>query len=181
MRHVVPPLDVPASLQSGQRGPDTGLNVVNRVVPPGLPGNFQSRTAHPVAMPGEIPHGFPYLLYLTDAQLCLIEHDEMLVQVVVAIQHIAARAEARVAPGPAGLLHVVLQGVRYVVVHHEADILLVNAHPKGRRGHDGTHPPVHESILVGNLFLRFHPPMKRQCLVTIPAELLGQFLRSLGP
>ena len=58
---------------------------------------------------GKAFHGFPHLLDFADAEFGLIEKDEMLVQVLVAIKYKTTGVKLRVASRTSGFLHVILQ------------------------------------------------------------------------
>ena len=111
MRNVLSPYDISALLECSQSSPHTCLNVRHGVVPSGLTRYFQSRTACAHTLFGKVFHSLPNLLYLADAQFCLVQQYEMLVKVVVTVKHIAACVEAGVTTGTPGFLHIVLQRV----------------------------------------------------------------------
>ena len=54
----------------------------------------------------------------------------MLIQIIVTIKHIATGTEVRVATGSPCLLHIILQRIRNIVVHHQTDIFLIDSHAK---------------------------------------------------
>ena len=79
MRNVVATLYVSALFQGGKGGANTGFYVGYRVIPTGLAGYLQCRTTYVWALFGKILNGFPYLLYLADAQFGLVEQNEVLI------------------------------------------------------------------------------------------------------
>ena len=80
----------------------------------------------------------------------------MFVKVGVAIQHKAASLKIGITPSTSSLLHIVLQRVGYVVVHHQPHIFFINAHTKCRGCDDNAHPVGHKGVLIGNLFIGIH-------------------------
>ena len=170
MRHIVASFYISALFKRRQSRTHTGLYVRHRVVPSRLTRYLQCRAAHAHVLPRHIFHCLPHLLYLAYAQLCLIQQDEMLVKVVVAIKHVAARAELRVSAGASGFLHIVLQRVGYVVMHHESHILLVNTHTERRCSHNHAHLVFHKSVLIGGLRLRVHLTVERQRPVSVARQ-----------
>ena len=128
MRHVVAALNVAALFQGGNGCPHTSLYVGHRIVPSCLSGYLKGRTLQARLVVCEPLYGLPYLLYLADAQLCLVEQNEMFVKVVVGVEHKAAGRQRGVAPGASGFLHIVLKRVGNVVVDHQPHIALVHAH-----------------------------------------------------
>ena len=99
----------------------------------------------------------------------------MLVEVVVAVEHIALRLKRRIAPRAPGLLNVVLQRVGDVVVYDKSDVLLVHAHAESRRRNNDLHFVADEGVLILNLLGGLHLPVERQCRETV----VRQFLRKL--
>ena len=99
----------------------------------------------------------------------------MLVEVVVAVEHITLRLKRRIAPRAPGFLDIVLQRIGDVVVDDKADVLLVHTHAKSRRCDNDLHFVANESVLVFNLFGGLHLPVERQCRDTV----VRQFLRKL--
>ena len=176
MRHIVSSLQITALLQCRQSRPHTCLNIRHRVIPSRIPGNLQCRTAHPHAFPRHILHRLPHLLDFTDTQLRLIQQNKMLIQVIVTVKHVTACVKMRVTPGPAGFLHIVLQRIGNIVMHHQSHILLVHSHSESRRRHDDAHLVAHERILVGNLLVGIHLSVERQRLIAVARQFCSQFL-----
>ena len=176
MRHIVSPLQVTALLQCRQSRPHTCLNIRHRVIPSRIPGNLQRRTAHPHAFPRHILYRLPHLLDFTDTQLRLIQQNKMLIQVIVTVKHVTACVKMRVTSGPAGFLHIVLQRIGNIVMHHQSHILLVYSHSESRRRHDDAHLVAHERILVGNLLVGIHLSVERQRLIAVARQFRSQFL-----
>ena len=128
MRHVVAALNVAALFQGGKGCPHACLYVRDRIVPSCLSGYLKGRALQARLVVRGFLHGLPHLLYLADAQLCLVEQNEMFVKVVVGVEHKAAGRQRRVASGASGFLHIVLERVGNVVVDHQPHIALVYAH-----------------------------------------------------
>ena len=156
MRNVVAPFEVAGLFECRQRGSYPGFDVGARTVPPGLTRNLQRRRIDTHALTCELLHSLPYLLDLADAQLRLVQQDEMLVQVVVAVEDVAAGMQMGVAAGASRLLYVVLQRIGDIVMDHQPHVALVHAHAEGRRGDDDAHLVVHEGLLVGDLLVGIH-------------------------
>ena len=111
MRHIVATLYVAALLKCRKSGAYTSLDVRHRVVPTCLTCNFECRTTHTLTLTCKALYGLPHLLYLTNTEFCLIEQNEMLVKVVVAVQNKALCRKIRVASCTSCLLHVVLKRI----------------------------------------------------------------------
>ena len=77
----------------------------------------------------------------------------MLVEVVVAVKHVALGPERRITPSAPSLLHIVLERIGDVVVNDEAYVLLVHAHAKSRRGHDDLDIILDEELLLKGLYV----------------------------
>ena len=86
----------------------------------------------------------------------------MLVQVVVAVEDVAAGMQMGVAAGASRLLYVVLQRIGDIVMDHQPHVALVHAHAEGRRGDDDAHLVVHEGLLVGDLLVGIHLAVERK-------------------
>ena len=112
-------------------------------------------------------YGFPYLLYLAEAQFGLVEQDEMLVEVAIAIQYVAFSIEIRVTTSASCLLNIVFQRVRNVIMHHKSHVILIHSHTESRSGNDDFYPVIHESLLIANFLLRLHLSIVRQCLEAV--------------
>ena len=85
MRHIVATLYITALLKRRKSSTHTSLDVRYRVVPTCLSGNFERRTTHTLTLACKALYGLPHLLYLTKTEFRLIEQNEMLVKVVVAV------------------------------------------------------------------------------------------------
>ena len=179
MRHIVAALQIACLFECGDGCTHTCLNVGHGVVPTRLARNLERRAAGLHALSGHILHGLPHLLYLADAQLCLVEQNEMLVEIVVVIEHKAFGLKMRIAPCTSCLLHIVFERVGYIVMHHQSDIALVYAHSKGGSGNDNAHIIAHERLLIGYLLVRIHASVEGQSLVAVACEFLCQHLRAL--
>ncbi len=181
MRHVVAPLDVAALLQCGKGCLHACLYVIHAVVPPGFPRYFEGGAAYVRTNPRKALHRPPHLLYLADAQFCLVEQDEMLVEVFVAVKHEAPSLQPRVPAGAPCLLHVVLQRCRNVVVYHQFHVALVHPHAERRGGDDYVYLSAHKGVLVVYLFLRVHLAVVWQCLHAVARQLVGEVDRAFRP
>ena len=156
MGNVVTPFEVAGLFKCCECGSYPGLDVGARTVPTGLMRNLQCRRIDPHALAREFLHGLPYLLDLTDAQLRLVQQDEVLVQIAVAVEDVAAGMQMGVAAGAPRLLYVVLQRIGDVVMNHQPHVALVHTHAEGRRGDDDAYMVVHEGLLVGDFLVRIH-------------------------
>ena len=132
------------------------------------------------ALLGKILNGFPYLLYLADAQLGLVEQNEVLVQVLVAIEYIAFGIEVWVSSCTSCLLYIVLQRVGDVVVDNQPNIALIYSHAEGGGGNDDSNLIVHEGILIVYLLIGIHLAIIGQGGNSVTGQLLGEFPGSLG-
>ena len=180
MRHVVAPYQISALLQRGECRAHACFYVIHRIVPSGATRYLQCRTADLHAVLCKILHGSPHLLDFADAQLCLIKQYEMLVQVVVIIQHVAACRQFGVAPCPAGLLNIIFKRVGYVVMHNKPHIFLVNSHSEGRSCHYYAHPAAHKGFLIADLLIGIHLAVKRQSLQSVGSQLARKVDSALG-
>ena len=131
VRNVVAPFEVAGLFECRQRGSYPGFDVGARTVPTGLTRDLQCRRVDPHALARELLHSLPYLLNLADTQLRLVQQDEMLVQVVVAVENVAAGMQMGVAAGASRLLDVVLQRIGDVVMDHQPHVALVHTHAEG--------------------------------------------------
>ena len=179
VRDVVAAAHVAGLLQGGDGGPHAGLDVRHLVVPARLPRDFEGAAGHLRALAGEGLDGAPDLLDFAQAQLGLVEQDEVLVQVLVAVEHVALGGGLRVAAGTAGLLDVVFERVGDVVVHHQAHVLLVHAHAEGGRGDDGADFVEDEGVLVRDLLGGVHLAVERQRGDAVPRQLVREVARPL--
>ena len=100
----------------------------------------------------------------------------MFIQIVVVIQDIARSLDVRITPCTPRLLHIVLQRIGNLIMHHQAHILLIHAHTKSGGGHDTSHLIIDKGILVTDFIVRIHLPMIRQGRKTV----VGQFLRQIA-
>ena len=179
MRHIVATLYIAALLKCRERRAHTRLDVRHRVVPTSLSGYFERRAAHSLTLACEVLYGLPHLLYLAKAELGLVEKYEMLVKVVVGVQHKALGCETGVAACASRLLHIVLQRVGYVVVDHKPHVALVDPHAESRRGHNDVHSSRHKLILVLYLLIGVHLAVERQSLHSVAGELRCEFACAL--
>ena len=85
VRRIAAPLYEAGILKSRDGRLNAGFNVFHAVAPSGLPGNVQWRAAHLAPFCRKVLDGLPHLLYLADAELGLVEQDEMLVEVAVGV------------------------------------------------------------------------------------------------
>ena len=105
----------------------------------------------------------------------------MLVQVGVAVKHIAFRLHLGVAAGSSCFLDIVLQRIANVVVYHQPHILLVHAHPKCRSGHNDTCLSSHECILILHFCFGIHPAVEGECHDSVGTKTLAQLMRFPRP
>ena len=156
VRNVVAPFEVAGLFKCCKCGSYPGLDVGARTVPTGLTRDLQCRRVDPHALARELLHSLPYLLNLADTQLRLVQQDEVLVQIAVAVEDVAAGMQMGVAAGASRLLYVVLQRIGDVVMNHQPHVALVHTHAEGRRGYDDAYMVVHEGLLVGDFLVRIH-------------------------
>ena len=104
----------------------------------------------------------------------------MLLQIAIAIQHIAFCAKAWITSCASCLLNIIFQRVGYVVVNHQSYVFLIYAHTKRRGSNNDAHAIVHEGFLVVCLFVGLHLSVERQCLETIASKSLGQLFCAFG-
>ena len=129
---------------------------------------------------GKIFNGFPYLLYLADAQFGLVKQDEVLIQVLVAIEYIAFGIEVWVSSCTSSLLYIVLQRVGDVVVDNQPHIALIYSHAEGGGGNDDSYLIAHEGILIVYLLIGIHLAIIGQGGYTVTGQFLGEFTGALG-
>ena len=129
---------------------------------------------------GKILNGFPYLLYLADAQLGLVEQDEVLIQVLVAIEYIAFGIEVWISSCTSSLLYIVLQRVGDVVMDNKTHIALIYSHTEGGGGDDDSNLIAHEGILIVYLLIGIHLAIIGQGGYAVTGQFLGEFPGSLG-
>ena len=132
------------------------------------------------ALLGKNFDGIPYLLYLADAQFCLVEQDEVLVQVLVAIKYIAFGIEVWISSCTSSLLYIVLQRVGDVVVNNQTHIALIYTHTEGGGGNDDANLIAHEGILIVYLLIGIHLAIIGQGGYAVTGQFLGEFTGSLG-
>ena len=168
--HIISSFQVSCLFKGSQSRSNTCFDIRNRVVPSCLSCNLQCRTACTHSLLGHLLDSFPYLLYFADTKFCLVEEYEMLVQVGIAIQHEASCLKMRITSGTSCLLHIVLQRIRNVIMHHQSHIALIHTHTKGRCGYDDTNLIGHEGILIGYLVIGIHLSVERQCPISIASE-----------
>ena len=132
------------------------------------------------ALLGKNFDGIPYLLYLADAQLGLVEQDEVLVQVLIAIEYIAFGIEVWISSCTSCLLYIVLQRVGDVVVDNQPHIALIYSHTEGGGGNDDSYLVAHEGILIVYLLIGIHLAIIGQGGYTITCQFQGEFPGSLG-
>ena len=70
---------------------NAGFNIADGIIPTGLPSNFQCRTLNGGARFGKVFDRLPYLLYIADTQLSLIEQNKVFVKIVIVEQNAAIR------------------------------------------------------------------------------------------
>ena len=177
---VVATFEVAGLFECGHGSTHAGLDIGNAVVPACLTRYLKCRARDCGALLGEIFDSFPNLLYLVHAELSLIEEDKVLVEVLVAIEDEAAGRHGWVAACATCFLDVVLQRVRNVVMHNEADIFFIHSHTEGRGGHDDAHLACHEGILVLHLLAGFHLAVEGERGKAIARETLGEFDGAAG-
>ena len=130
MWNVVAAYQIAALLQCRQGSAHTCFYVSHLIVPACLSGYLQRRTTHSVTLFGLPFHRIPHLVNLADAELRLVQQNEVFVKVSITIQHIASGTQRWVASGTTGFLHVVFQRGADVVVHHQPHVFLVHTHAK---------------------------------------------------
>ena len=82
----------------------------------------------------------------------------------------------QVPPGPSGLLNVIFQGTGDIIVQHEPDILLVDAHAKGIGGTYYGYLALHKSVHDVTLFLWIEPRMKCLGFETLMMKKIPDFM-----
>ena len=132
------------------------------------------------ALRGEVFDGFPHLLDFADAELGLVEEKEVLVEVVVAVEHVAGGFGMGVASCASGFLDVVFERVADVEVYHQPYVSFVHPHAKGVGGYDDLHLVFHEGLLVLNLFCSLHAAIEGERRDAVGLEPLGQLYGATG-
>ena len=178
--HVFASLKVACVFQRSQGGAHPCLHIGIAVVPACLPGDFQWRAPYTRAAPCERPYGSPDLLDFANAELCLIEQKEVLVEIRIVVEHIAVCLQGRVAAGTASFLHVVFQGAGNVIVNDKAHVLLVYAHAKGRGRNNAPDLAPHEGFLVFDLVCRVHFAVEGQGSKAVACQFLCQLFCLAG-
>ena len=119
-------------------------------------------------------------MYLANAQFGLVEQDEVLVQVLVAIEYIAFGIKLWISSCTSCLLNIVLQRVGDVVVDNQPHIALIYTHAEGGGGDDDSNLIAHEGILIVYLLISIHLAIIGQGGNSVTGQLLGEFPGSLG-
>ena len=119
-------------------------------------------------------------MYLADTQFGLVEQNEVLIQVLIAIEYIAFGIEVWVSSCTSCLLYIVLQRVGDVVVDNQPHIALIYSHAEGGGGNDDSNLIAHEGILIVYLLISIHFAIIGQGGNSVTGQLLGEFPGSLG-
>ena len=110
----------------------------------------------------------------------MVEQDEVLVQVLVAIEYIAFGIKLWISSCTSCLLNIVLQRVGDVVVDNQPHIALIYTHAEGGGGDDDSNLIAHEGILIVYLLISIHLAIIGQGGNSVTGQLLGEFPGSLG-
>ena len=180
LRLVVSSLQIARLFQCRNGRSHASLYIRHRIVPPSLSGNFQRRATDLISVSSHIFHSLPYLLYLAYAQLGLVQQYKVFVKVVIGVQNKASGIQMWVSTRTPCLLHIVLQRIRNVIVHHQANVAFVHSHTKGRCCNNYPNLFAHKRFLIGHLIVRIHLSVKWQGLIPISGQLLSQLLGSFG-